>query len=250
MSRSFREADLKLLWGLAAARCAFPDCRAVLVAAKTRQDPAAVLGEIAHIVASSDQGPRCDPEYPAEQRDRYRNLLLLCPSHHTLVDKQPNTYTVADLTTWKDDHERWVRVQLAEEMPGVGFAELEILTRGILNFPAPESEEFVSLAPAEKMAQNGLTDRVRFELTMGLSKAREVRSFVAAVARTDPKFPEMLKAGFVNEYRRLKAAGVEGDGLFEGLRDFAALGRRDFRSQAAGLTVLAYLFEACEVFER
>lgn len=249
MARSIQYRDRHLLWGLAAARCAFPGCLQDLVAERTDEDSAVILGEIAHIVASSDTGPRADKNFPATLRNKYENLILLCPTHHTLVDKQPNSYTSGDLQTWKTDHETWVRERLTEEMPDVTFAELEIVTRGLLNAAGPETEISVPLPPAEKMAKNDLTERVRFELSMGLSKAREVREFVAGIARTDAEFPEVLKAGFVQEYQRLRAQGVTGDGLFEALREFASQRRRDFRIQAAGLAVLAYLFEACEVFE-
>jgi len=250
MARRYSIRDLKLLWGLAAARCAFPECRQELFAEESAEDSAVVLGEIAHIVASGDEGPRADPDFPSERRDSYENLILLCPNHHTLVDKQEGHYAVERLRNWKSEHERWVREQLRHEMPNVSFAELEVLTRGLLNAPEPSSEDFKPLDPAEKMEKNDLTQRVHHQLTLGLSKAKEVGDFLASFARVDPDFPERIKAGFVQEYRQLSVRGVEGDALFEALRDFAAMGRRDFRYQAAGLTVLCYLFEACEVFEQ
>lgn len=53
------------------------------------------------------------------------------------------------------------------------------------------------------------------------------------------------------EYERLKNAELmSGDELFNGLLDFASLGATDFKQRAAGLTVLVYLFEKCEVFEK
>ena len=251
MSRSrYLQSDLGLLWGWAAARCAYPGCRCELAAPATEDDNAVPIGEIAHIVGSSDKGPRGMEGLPGAHRDKYENLILLCPTHHTLVDKQVNSFTVDDLKGWKREHERWVRERLSEEMSNVGFAELEILTRGLLNAPAAVSVDFIPLAPAEKMAKNHLTSHVGFELTMGLSKAAEVKRFVSRLALIDQDFPERVKAGFMMEYRRRRELGSEGDALFQGLAEFAAMGRRELRFRAAGLAVLAYLFEACEVFER
>jgi hypothetical protein len=51
-------------------------------------EPAAVVGQTAHIVAHGDQGPRADPSYPSERRNLAENLVLLCPTHHVLVDAQ------------------------------------------------------------------------------------------------------------------------------------------------------------------
>jgi len=254
MARDYLDSDLKLLWGFAAARCCFPDCRSLLVAQATLSDPAVVVGEISHIESSSPspKAPQRISSSPldAKDRDRYVNLLLLCPTHHTLVDKQPNTYTVDDLRRWKRDHEAWVRSSLESEMGNVGFAELQILTSGIVNNQSAEPGDLAAIDLTEKMSRNGLTDQVRFLLTMGLSKAPEVRHFVAHVAVIDRFFPERLKSGFVSEYLRLRALGIEGDALFHEMNSFAASGRKEFLYQAAGLAVLTYLFEACEVFER
>jgi hypothetical protein len=85
---------------------------------------------------------------------------------------------------------------------------------------------------------------------MGLGKAKEVHHYVEGVAALDPHFPERLKAGFVNEYDQLVEGGVRGDVLFESLLEFASQGSRDPKCRAAGLAVLAYLFETCEVFEK
>jgi len=82
-----------------------------------------------------------------------------------------------------------------------------------------------------------------------LGKAREVGSFVKEVASLDLHFPERLKSRFVEEYRRLLNEGFQGDELFETLMVFSSRGSSDFKQQAAGLAVLCYLFEKCEVFE-
>ncbi|WP_063002578.1 hypothetical protein [Nocardia mikamii] len=40
------------------------------------------LGEIAHIVADSPNGPRGDSPLTAAARNDYQNLILLCNQHH------------------------------------------------------------------------------------------------------------------------------------------------------------------------
>ncbi len=248
-SRQYPAPDVKMLWGFAAARCGFPGCRVECVEKATAKDPAVILGKIAHIVAHGDKGPRADISLPVASRDRYDNWILLCGPHHDIVDGQPNTYTVTNLRTWKAEHELWVRESLASAMPEVGFAELEIVTKGILQDSAPSDVTFTLTAPQEKMRRNGLSSRVGIRVTMGLSKVHEVEAFVASVVRVVPAFAEDLKAGFTRRYVQLQQDGISGDGLFESLHDFASGGSRDFTRQAAGLAVLMYLFERCEVFE-
>ena len=94
--------------------CAFPDCRLLLTAAGPPDNPVVVLGEMAHIVAESLNGPRGDSPLTAEQRNLYQNLILLCNQHHQLIDSDGAlaTYTVARLTAMKEEHERWVERSL------------------------------------------------------------------------------------------------------------------------------------------
>jgi hypothetical protein len=139
MARNYLDSDLKRLWGYAA-QCFFPGCGKLLIEQATDSDPAAVLGEICHIESSSPDGPIRVTATPIGDgdRDRYDNLILLCPTHHALIDKQPNTYTADELRRWKRDHEAWVRSSLESEMTNVGFAELEMLTSGIVNTQVAE----------------------------------------------------------------------------------------------------------------
>ncbi|MFM6266250.1 MAG: hypothetical protein ACKPFA_07035, partial [Dolichospermum sp.] len=63
-------------------------------------------------------------------------------------------------------------------------------------------------------------------------------------------FPDQLKAGFTQEYQRLRAAGLTGNALLDALHEFSCNHSTDYDLQAAGLAVLYYFFEKCEVFER
>jgi hypothetical protein len=166
------------------------------------------------------------------------------------VDAQDSTYTKEDLRSWKADLEAWAARRLGSEMPSVGFPELQVVCDALLGAPAPEAVDLSLTIPLEKMNRNRLANRSRFLLTVGLAKAKEVQRFVDGFAALNPVFPERLKAGFTHEYNRLVEQGEGGDDLFELLVEFASRGASEPRQQAAGVAVLAYLFEKCEVFEK
>ncbi len=67
---------------------------------------------MAHIVASSDAGPRGDPSFPSSDRNKYENLILLCPNHHKEIDSEVARFTSQVLTEMKEEHEVWVERQL------------------------------------------------------------------------------------------------------------------------------------------
>ena len=103
---------IKILWGRAAARCSMPDCRRPLVLDETEADPEALIGDMCHIVAEAEDGPRGRPALSKEERDHYGNLILLCRTHHAEIDGQPEAWSVERLTSIKSEHEKWVREQL------------------------------------------------------------------------------------------------------------------------------------------
>ena len=69
-----------------------------------------IIGEMAHVIAKSTKGPRGGDTVGS---DSYANLILLCPTHHTLVDKAPEgTFSEQMLLQWKADHESRVEASL------------------------------------------------------------------------------------------------------------------------------------------
>lgn len=248
--RSYRRADLALLWSRSGGSCSFPECREVLVLEASRGDQSTIVGEVAHIEASSDAGPRSNPNLSDQQRDEYPNLILLCPNHHRLVDARDSTYTVDVLRSWKRDTETRFRKSLAEGVVDITFAELEMITQALVNNNKTQSGSITVIPPQEKLNRNGLTERTRDLLNIGLVQSGQVEEFVETMGGIDVTFVGRLISGFVNEYHQQMQAGLKGDSLFEAMRLFSSQGRTDIRFQSAGLAVLVYLFERCEVFEK
>lgn len=247
--RKYPQRDLKILFGWSAALCAFPGCRRPCVVPATDRDREVVIGKIAHIAAHSDIGPRADPTMSHHQRDSYNNWVLLCPEHHDIVDRQANTFTSEELQSWKREHEQWVRSMYQDALPSVTFAELKVVAQAVLNAPGTPSDSYMLTTPTLKMEKNSLTSQSVFILTMAIGKARDVESFVESMSKLDFDFPERLRAGFILEFNTLVNQGYFGDSLFQALLDFATGISSDFRLKSAGLAVLGYLFEKCEVFE-
>jgi hypothetical protein len=95
-------AHRRRLHDRAGGECSFPGCH-----------EGQVLEE-AHIVAREPGGPRADPSIPRRELDRYDNLILLCPTHHAVVDVEPEEWTVEKLRAMKTAHEDDVARRLAQ----------------------------------------------------------------------------------------------------------------------------------------
>lgn len=106
----------KLLWGRSGGACAI--CQARLTADPTHADDRhSVLGEECHITARSPGGPRYLPRL-STLLDEYENLILLCPTHHKLIDDQPAEYTADKIRQIKSSHEAQV-AQTRKTRPGL-----------------------------------------------------------------------------------------------------------------------------------
>ena len=248
--RYYTPADLALLWSFSGGFCCFPDCDVICVEEATDIEPSTKIGVIGHIEAASDGGPRPNSSLTQQQRNAYPNLILLCPNHHTLVDARDSTYTVDTLRTWKATQEATNRAALAQAMAEITFHELDDITQTLIS-DGTFSSDGMNLVPLrEKMDRNGLTDQTHQLFTIGLMQSKEVEHFVESMTSFNSRFIGRLTSGFVDEYHRQRAAGYEGDSLLAAMQRFSARGRTQIRYQSAGLAVLVYLFERCEVFER
>jgi hypothetical protein len=106
------DKDQKILWARAAGRCSMEDCRMALTL-----DPqgaaAATVGEMAHIVGKGKGSARSESLLTEDERDSYANLVLMCPTHHTLIDTDEERYPVEILHQIKTTHELWVTESLS-----------------------------------------------------------------------------------------------------------------------------------------
>ena len=248
--RNYTEADRALLWSRSGGYCCFPNCSVMCVLEATNGDPSVTIGQIAHIEARSNFGPRANPSLSDRERNLYANLILLCPTHHRLVDARDSTYSVDMLQGWKIDCETRFREYLTQGMASIGFVELETVTQALVNNGAPASDSLTVIPPQQKMARNGLTDQTGTLFRIGLLQTQQVEQFVEGMSGLDRTFVGRLTSGFIAEYQRLIGEGLEGDSLFEAMRLFSGQGRPQIQYQSAGLAVLVYLFERCEVFEQ
>jgi hypothetical protein len=100
-----------VLWSRAHDQCAHASCQQALteeaIDAKTGEIRTNPVGQQAHIRSSKPDGLRYDPEYPTHKLDTYENLILLCPTHHAMVDANGGAdFTVDDLIEMREAHEK------------------------------------------------------------------------------------------------------------------------------------------------
>lgn len=239
-------------------RCAMPSCRRPL--AERNGQEVVFLGQAAHIAGEhggTDSGraaARYDPTMTSEQRNSLANLIYVCPTCHSKIDSYPTgerDYTVQHLLDIKQDHESAAKEAMDAAMTSVSFVELETATRWVTNLPPQPGQDFVRIPLGDKIRKNDLSTASQNLIRSHLTVTPQVREFIQRISLEDSDFPERLKAGFLKHYYQLRANGIlNGEHLFNSMCLFSTCGFIDATTQFAAQSVLIYLFETCEVFEK
>jgi hypothetical protein len=98
----------KRLWAYSGGFCAKPDCHAELFPF-FENGAITNIEELAHIIGQKKNGPRGDNSMPLDERDEFENIVLLCPTCHTIIDKNPDLFPETTIIKWKANHESSIR---------------------------------------------------------------------------------------------------------------------------------------------
>ena len=111
--------------------CAFPGCSNPLIIDD------AFVGELAHIYAAEEGGPRYLPDMSDEDRRGFANLMYLCGYHHTIVDKRElvNKYPPEWMLDIKAKHEaanEKVPCNVSDDVLEQAMEEINIVQANVL----------------------------------------------------------------------------------------------------------------------
>lgn len=95
------QRTMNQLWGRAGARCYLDRSEEL----SRTQSGDVLVGEVAHIIGRKHSGPRGRSKLTRDERDLIDNLVLLCPTHHREVDKNPKVWTVKRLRNLTEDYD-------------------------------------------------------------------------------------------------------------------------------------------------
>lgn len=246
MSSSLSAKITNIVWGLFNGRCAMCE----LVLARTLVDgESGTIGKIAHIVGENKGSARYTDTLTLEQRNSPDNLMLLCGTHHDTVDNYESEFSVDDLHVTRKKFLDKLASVFEEQVLGVTFADLEVtITYLVSNSDVQYEGTLEIITPYEKIEKNSLSADVENLLKMGLIRQTQLEDYLNK--NLDATFSARLRNLFVEEYNRLKNEELSSDEIFYKLLEFASGNNSEFPRQAAGLTIVAYYFNVCDIFEK
>lgn len=239
--------------------CAFKGCQTRLH--DKGRSGSYVLGEAAHIYGDKPGSERYDPNMDENKRNSADNIIYLCPTCHTRIDKPGNDYSPDTLISMKREHEDSIKKKTDEGVIAISFSELDVAAKALmskLDCSDSTDTEFKVITVDEKINKNDLSDDIKNKISMGLSQSGEVEKYLANMATIcDPIFPERLRDGLKSEYLNFKKKGFSGDDLFNSMLSFcySTIEEGSSDKQISGLrsshlVILSHFFHLCEIFEK
>lgn len=226
-------------------RCA--KCKTILV--EPGNSDAACIGQNAHIYGEKPDAARYDASKSETYVNSEQNLIFLCCNCHKIIDTEVEHYPPEFLFEIKESHEAWVTESLTASSTNFTFAELEVLTtylignNGLLKTP----DDYTLLKISDKMQKNHLND-VQMYINLGLSSVITIEDYLNR--HPDQNFASRVASSISGKYCEFKKQNMDPVDIFYSLWDITCGQHKEFNYKAAGLGILVYFFEKCEVFEK
>ncbi|KZX11545.1 HNH endonuclease [Methanobrevibacter filiformis] len=250
-----KEKDIKILYGQAGNQCSMDGCNNELIISKDNSTGEKYqIGEMAHIYPNSNNFVRGNYELDEEDKVNEKNLILLCPKCHKLIDNDPEKYTAEKLLEMKEKHINKIKILKETALLDFTFDDFYIASKNIIcdeNIDNGNNILKIDSNPLEidvKIRKNDLTQISRNLILQGNLKQHQIKEFIAVMSKEDDKFPYLLQNSFKKEFNKKKNDFI-GDKLFLELYDFSRKNLSNSET-AASLAILCYLFAICEIFEK
>ena len=100
MPYKYSQTTIKRLFALSNNICYFPNCPIKMI-----DDNKSIIGEICHIEGEKKGSARYNSRMSVKERNNFKNLILMCPNHHTFIDTNISQYPVDVLKDIKEHYE-------------------------------------------------------------------------------------------------------------------------------------------------
>lgn len=132
------------LFAASGGHCQKPDCLQALFPVEMGGDQH--IAEMAHVIPHGAKGPRFEQRPEGEfDAESFENLILLCPSCHTIIDKDPDAFPRVLLLEWKASHQ----AKLADSQGIRRYDSREEVRRAIVTRMAENRAIWEKFAPVD-----------------------------------------------------------------------------------------------------
>ncbi len=184
------------LWASSGGFCGKPDCHTDLFPF-FESGEITNIEELAHIIGQKKKGPRGNNPLPLSERDEFENIILLCPTCHTIIDKNPKLYPDDTVKQWKANHEE----SIANIFQVPKFESREEAKKYLRPLQAENKAIFDSYGPhSENATNNQMATELMWE-KLAIQKILPNNRKIEAVVEQNQDLLEGNEFGLFIEYK-------------------------------------------------
>lgn len=202
------------------------------------------IGEFAHINDLQKATTRYDENLDIEYKNSKENLLVLCPSCHTKIDKQSQNYSTCDLYKIKNEYE--LNVKIARDYSNPSYMEIfkkifkELSKK---NLSKGNKENLNNIKIEKKISENDLQE-VKQLIEDATKKILNFKDFLGTLSHVEQT---ELRQSMISIYLNEVDKDIPNIEKFDNiLRNIVGT---NMRYADYALVIFSYYFEECDVFK-
>ncbi len=203
------------------------------------------IGEFAHIIDLKKATSRYEKNKKIEELNNIENIMVLCPTCHTKIDKESNEYTTLYLKEIKQQYED--NIKMSREYSNPKYLEVfnDIYTTLKDKYKLISNRKTLSpITIAEKINKNDLNE-ISEIITEGLSMEScfvDYLDTLSSAERTELR--KIIIEIYLEEVKKENSSST--DKFHNMVKSIIGTNMGNY---LYAITILSYYFEECDVFE-
>lgn len=203
------------------------------------------IGEFAHIIDLQKATTRYIPNKTIEELNSPNNIIVICPTCHTRIDKESENYSTEYLRQIKNEYENNIIVSKEYSNPEYlnYFNDIYVCLRNKYKLTS-NRKTLLPISVKDKIARNSLYE-INDIIEMGLSMQSNFIDYLNTLSLIEKiELRKIIIEIYLNEVRKQDISNV--DKFNNMVRELIGNNTNNY---LYAIAILAYYFEECDVFE-
>ena len=203
------------------------------------------IGEFAHIIDLQQATLRYDSNKKIDELNSVNNIMVLCPNCHTRIDKESEKYSTSYLMQQKQKYENNILISREYSNPEYlqFFDNIFKELKGKYQFVS-NRKTLLPIPVKDKIARNSLSS-INDVINIGLSMQSNFVDYLYTLPSEEKiELRKIVIEIYLNE---IKNKNISNEDKFNNM--VKELVGNNTNNYLYAITILAYYFEECDVFE-
>lgn len=203
------------------------------------------IGEFAHIEDLRPYTDRYNEDTTVDERNQISNIMILCPTCHTKIDKNSSDYPVSKLVETKKLYEKNIALSRDYSNPKY-YEEFDIICKEISKkiVNSDVEEKYINIEVENKITKNSLGD-IENEIYNAMRYIPIFKEYL----KTKPTVEQIDTRHKVMQLYLLECSNQDTNNIDKFNNIISNIVGRDLSKCFTAMVIICNYFEECDVFE-